>query len=156
MAEARIECRQAALEDISVLVDLMAEFYAESGYGLERLAGVAAFAALLRDPARGCAWLMCCEGAPAGYLVLSVRHAMEHAGLEGYVDDLFVRPGFRRRGVARTGLDALLAECARRGIVALAVEVGPGNAAAKALYREIGLAPREDERETLVMRVSGT
>jgi ribosomal protein S18 acetylase RimI-like enzyme len=71
---------------------------------------------------------------------------MEFGGLSAYIDDLFVRPSHRRRGVARAGLEALLAECTRRACRSLHVEVDPRNAAARALYESFGLAPGTDER----------
>jgi ribosomal protein S18 acetylase RimI-like enzyme len=59
----------------------------------------------------------------------------------GYIDDLFVKQDYRRRGVARAGLDVLLEDCRRRGCRAIHVEVAPDNVAAIALYRSSGWAP---------------
>ena len=59
---------------------------------------------------------------------------------DGFIDDLFVRPEFRRRGVASSLLSALFEQCRQDGVAALHVEVGEDNAAAGALYREFGLA----------------
>jgi GNAT superfamily N-acetyltransferase len=81
---------------------------------------------------------------------------MEYGGLDGWVDDLFVRPAFRRHGLARAALEALIAECERRGVLALHVEVGRENDAARPLYERFGLAPREDDRVTLTRRLRQT
>ena len=128
------------------LIDLMAEFYGESSFPLDRAWAAQAFAELLKDSSRGAVWLLEVDGAPAGHVVLSVRFAMEFGGLLGYIDDLFVKQDYRRRGVARAGLDVLLEECRRRGCRAIHVEVAPDNVAANALYRSYGLAPGADER----------
>ena len=141
--------RLAERADIPRLVELMREFYAESSCPLDRAWAETAFADLIAAPERGAVWIVEVGGGPAGHVVLSVRFAMEFGGLIGYIDDLFVRPAHRRKGAARAALDALVADCRRRGCRSLHVEVGPDNYAAAALYRAIGLAPIGDARQTL-------
>ena len=102
-----------------------------------------------RQASGGAVWIVESDGTAAGHVVLTTRFAMEFGGLIGYIDDLFVRPGYRRRGAARVALDALVAECQRRGCRSLIVEVGPDNAGAIALYRRVGLRLRADARQTM-------
>ena len=146
---------KATSDDIPALVDLMHEFYAESHYPLDRRWAAASFSGLLGDDSRGAAWLVSHEGGPAGYVVLTVRHSMEYGGLDAFIDDLFIRPAHRRRGLGRVLLDALFAECERRVVLAVHVEVGRDNAAAQALYRGYGLEVHDASRETLTVRLGG-
>jgi GNAT superfamily N-acetyltransferase len=141
--------RLAVPADVTTLVSLMREFYAESGFGLDETWATAAFNHLIGDPSQGAAWIIEERGRPVGHLVLSVRFAMEFGGLLAYVDDLFVRPEHRGKGAAGAALDALVAECRRRGCRAIEVEVAPGNLPALAAYRRIGLLPGDDERQHL-------
>lgn len=141
-----VTVRSAADADIDVLVDLMRDFYAESGFPLDAPWAAQSFADLLADPARGAIWLIDIDGRPEGHVVLSVRYAMEFGGLTGYIDDLFVRAEYRRRGAATAGVEALVAECRRRGCKALEVEVDPANAAAIGVYQRFGLTPGTDTR----------
>jgi ribosomal protein S18 acetylase RimI-like enzyme len=141
-----ISVRRATSSDIGTLVELMHAFYAESAFPLDRAWAAGAFAQLLADPSRGAVWILAVHGTPVGHVVLSVRFAMEFGGLSAYIDDLFVQPAYRRRGVARAGLEALIAESSHRGCRSLHVEVDPKNLAAIALYREFGLRPGTDER----------
>jgi GNAT superfamily N-acetyltransferase len=141
-----ITVRPATLADIPALVSLMEEFYAESSFPLDRASATASFEALLREPSRGAVWLLLEGVEAAGHVVLTTRFSMEHGGLDAFIDDLFVRPAHRRRGLARAGLEALFAECRRRGVLAVHVEVGDRNAPAQALYGAFGLAPRTDGR----------
>jgi GNAT superfamily N-acetyltransferase len=69
-----------------------------------------------------------------------------------YLEDLFVRPGFRRRGLARALLATLAAECVDNGYTRLSWAVLNWNADAIALYDKIG-AQRLHEWTTY--RVSG-
>ncbi len=141
--------RHAGLSDVPALVDLMQEFYAESGFPLDRTWAARSFTTLLANPSLGAAWLMTLDGHIAGHVVLAVRFAMEFGGTSAYVDDLFVRPGFRRRGAATAGLNALVDECRQRDCRSLHVEVDPDNAAAVTLYRRFGLEPHADRRAHL-------
>lgn len=145
--------RSATAADIPTLVELMREFYAEADYALDQGRARASFSALLGDDALGRAWVAFCDSQPAGYVVLSVRFAMEYGGLVGIIDDLFIRPGLRGRGLGRAALDALVAECGRRGVLALHVEVGRDNGVAQTLYRSYGLKPYDDGRQVLTARL---
>ena len=69
-----------------------------------------------------------------------------------YLEDLFVRPRFRRRGLARALLAALAAECLENGYTRLSWAVLDWNADAIALYDKIGAQP---QREWTTYRLSG-
>lgn len=130
--------RRASPDNISTLVALMGEFYAESGFPLPVEAASRAFAALLSDPRLGAAWILEVDGEPAGHVVLTVCFSMEYGGLRGFVDDLFVRPVFRGRGLAGRGLAALRREAEARGVRALLVETNGDDETAQRVYRRAG------------------
>ena len=138
--------RVATADDIGPLVRLMDEFYAESGYPLDAQWATASFAALCSMPDWGRAWLAYSDGKPVGHAVLTVRYTMGHGGLSGYVDDLFVQPSFRRRGVASALLREVFQDCRTRACKAVQVEVGAANVAALAVYARFGLKPLQDGR----------
>jgi ribosomal protein S18 acetylase RimI-like enzyme len=147
--------RQAMPADVGSLVELMHEFYAESGYSLDRQWAKSSFLELLSKPPLKCCWLAYCEAEPVGHAVLTLRYTMEHGGLGGYVDDLFVRPTFRRLGAARAMLGELFAECRTRGCRSVQVEAARENTAAFRLYAEFGLVPHEDGRVLLAGPLGG-
>jgi len=113
----------ATLDDIPVLVDLMQEFYAEADYPLDRDWAATSFSTLLQDDSRGAVWIVFHDSEPAGYIVLTIRFSMEYGGLEAFIDDLFVRPPYRCRGLGRAALNALFDECELRKVLAIHVEV---------------------------------
>jgi ribosomal protein S18 acetylase RimI-like enzyme len=145
--------RHATLDDIPALVELMREFYAEADYPLDKQWAAASFSALLRDDSRGAVWIAFDDSEPAGYVVLTVRFSMEYGGLDAFIDDLFIRPAYRRRGLGRAALRALFDECERRQVLAVHVEVGRDNVRAQALYRSYGLEPQSDGRRMLTVRL---
>ena len=74
-------------------------------------------------------------------------------GVEGvYLEDLYVRPRFRRLGLARGLLTALAKECLNNGYTRLSWAVLNWNTDASALYRDIGAQP---QGEWTTYRLSG-
>lgn len=69
-----------------------------------------------------------------------------------YLEDLYVRPKFRRRGLARTMLATLARECVAQGYTRLSWAVLNWNVDAIALYDSIGGQPQSD---WTTYRVSG-
>ena len=130
--------REAVLGDVRTLVELMAEFYAESAYVLDRGRADAAFTALLSDPGLGRVWLIEQAGAVAGYVVVTFVYGMEYGGLMAFVDDFFVRPAFRNSGLGTAALAAARDACAIHGVRAMSVEVAGDNDPALAVYRRTG------------------
>ena len=70
-----------------------------------------------------------------------------------YLEDLFVRPDFRRRGLARALLAALAGECVERGYTRLSWAVLNWNVDAIELYDGVGGQP---QREWTTYRLSGS
>ena len=139
----------ASLRDIPALIGLMAEFYAESGFPLPEANARAAFTRLLSDPGLGGAWIARDAGEPVGHVVLTVCFSMEYGALRGFVDDLFVRPSARGRGIAGALIDAVVADCSARDVRALLVEVGPDNESGRRVYEKAGLV---DTKHLLLAR----
>jgi ribosomal protein S18 acetylase RimI-like enzyme len=130
--------REAGQGDVAVLVGLMREFYAESGYTLVEAQATAAFEALLARPELGRIWVVEREGEATGYIVVTFVFAMEHGGLAAVVDDFFVRPEVRGAGLGKAALAAARRACEELGARAMRVEVGADNDRAQAVYRSAG------------------
>lgn len=131
----------------------MEAFYAEAAMPLDRDWAGHAFEQLLGDPTRGAIWLVLDGDSPVGHVVLTVRFSMEYGGLDAFIDDLYVRPEHRRSGVATAALAALFDECRIREVLAVHVEVGQDNDAARMLYERFGLAMRSDDRLIQTVRL---
>jgi len=130
--------REAVRGDVPTLVELMAEFYAESDYVLDRGRAAAAFTVLLSDPRLGRVWLIEQAAAAVGYVVVTFVYGMEYGGLMAFVDDFFVRPTFRDSGLGTAALAAARDACSLLGLRAMSVEVAGDNDPALAVYRRAG------------------
>lgn len=130
--------RPAETDDLQTLTDLMADFYAEGGYILDRPHAEAAFTSLLADARLGRVWLIEQGFAAVGYVVSTFVFAMEYGGVSAVVDDFYVRPASRGAGLGTAALAEVRRACDELGMRAMRVEVGGDNAAAQAVYRRVG------------------
>ncbi len=144
--------RSAGTEDVPMLAELMTEFYAESGYSLSSDAAARAFMMLLEEPNQGRIFIVEAESEPVGYLVLSLGFSMEYGGFRGFVDDFFVRPTQRGKGLGATALKAVTQTCRELGVRALLVETGPDDSPARRIYARAGFT--ESERVLLTKRLA--
>jgi ribosomal protein S18 acetylase RimI-like enzyme len=135
--------RPASLADVPRLCALMAENYAEAGYPYDAAAARACFEALARDRELGETWLVELAGEVAGYAVLAFGFSLEHRGRDAFVDDVYVVPARRGRGLGLLAMERVEAVARERGVTALHLEVERENARAEALYRRLGYRDRE-------------
>jgi GNAT superfamily N-acetyltransferase len=146
---AELRLREAAPADADLLVEMMAEFYAEASYPLNRRRARAAFDELLRNPALGRIWILREHDVDAGYLVLTLAYSMEYGGLSAFIDDFYVRSDHRGRGLGQVTLALVRDFALALGVRALHLEVGPDNHAAQAVYRKAGFAANDRQLLTL-------
>ena len=121
---------------------MMAAFYAEEGLPYDAAAKRAVAARLLAEPAWGGAWFLLDGGIPAGYLALTLCFSIEFGGPIAFIDELYVLPAHRSRGLGRGALELAAGLARERGAVRLALEVAPHNPRARALYERAGFAAR--------------
>lgn len=84
------------------------------------------------------------EGRPAGVAVIAYRLNVSVAGPFASIEDLYVVPDFRRRGVGRALLEAAGDRFAARGVSYVEVQVEDEEAAA--FYKALGYEPETGVR----------
>lgn len=92
------------------------------------------------------------DGQPAAVALWFLNFSTWDGVAGVYLEDLFVRPDFRRRGLARKLLSTLAAECVEQGYSRLQWAVLNWNVNAIALYEAVGGKPQS---EWTTYRVSG-
>jgi len=92
------------------------------------------------------------DGQPAGTAVWFTNFSTWDGVAGIYLEDLFVRPAYRRRGLARALLAELARECVAGGYTRLSWAVLNWNVNAIALYDAVGGKP---QTEWTTYRVSG-
>jgi ribosomal protein S18 acetylase RimI-like enzyme len=99
----------------------------------EQLVAGAAHACLLR------------EGDDVGYCILVPFWSNEFGGAMLYLDELWIAPEHRGRGLGRAAIDAVVAWAEAGGFARVALEVNDENQAARRLYARAGFVV-EDRR----------
>lgn len=115
------------------LLDLARAFHAEDGHPLTER-GVAAIGMVARGHPLARAWLVRAGGRIVGYAVLGLGFGIEHGGPNAHVDDLYLVPEARGRGLGRAVMRWLEREARALGLQALFLVVDPANLRARALY----------------------
>ena len=134
----------ATPEDLDRILPLVAAFHAEMGYDTDTAHHTRAMVPLLDGSPHGAVWLIGPRRAPVGYVVICFGWSVEFGGLDAIIDELYIRPGVRGRGVATEALIALPRALSEGGLRAVHLEVDRDNEAAIKLYRRAGFAPREN------------
>lgn len=91
----------------------------------------------------GQAWLIYAGRECAGYVVLTFGFSFEYRGRDAFIDEIYIAPAFRRRGIARRALEFVEAAAKKCGVRVLHLEVSHDNAAAYELYRGSGYVVHE-------------
>lgn len=131
-------------DHLDKLMALVTAFHVEEGIELTDEARRAGVAPLLEGIPYGAAYLIGPPRAPIGYIVITFGWSVEFGGLDAIIDELYIRPGVRGRGIASEALIALPRALAGGGLRAIHLEVDRTNAAAKKLYHRAGFQPREN------------
>lgn len=133
----------AGPDHMGKLLPLVEAFHTEAGISQDEATRHAALEPLLAGIPHGSVYLIGPPKAPIGYIVITFGWSVEFGGLDGFIDEFFVRPGVRGRGIATEVLLALPRALAAAGLRALHLEVDTGNSHAQALYTRTGFALRE-------------
>jgi ribosomal protein S18 acetylase RimI-like enzyme len=137
--------RLAAPSDLEAVLALHRDFFAEDGYAFREEESRGNLARLLAEPGLGRVFVMEEGGKLAGYLVLTFGFSLEFGGRDALVDELYVAPGHRGRGLGSQVLGVAEAVCRELGIRTVHLVVERHKSGARALYRRLGFAapPRD-------------
>jgi len=136
--------------DIGRILAMMERFYAIDGYPFRPERTRRALEEFIADPRHGSLRLIEADGAVAGYAVLAVVYSFEFGGKNAFIDELYLEPEFRGRGIGRAAVERLARIAADDGITALHLEAEHHNTAAIELYRRFGF---HDHHRVLMTRM---
>lgn len=135
--------RRAAGTDIPMLLPLIEDYWRfERIDGFDAARVATELDRLLGDARLGAAWLAVAGNAPAAYLLAVYVFSLEHLGLTAEVDEFFVRPDFRGRGIGDRMLGIAEQEFTAAGCTNVALQLGHDNDSGRRFYLRHGYAPR--------------
>lgn len=132
----------AAPKDAPKLLGLMAAFHAEEGLDLDDAHRARAVQPVLEGSPYGQIFLVGPRMAPIGYLAVTFSWSIEFGGLDAFVDELYLRPSVRGRGLGSEILVAASQYLTQKQVMALHLEVDHSNEPAIALYTKLGFQHR--------------
>lgn len=130
-------------EDLDRLLPLVAAFHAEEGITQDDTTRRNALLPLLEGSPLGAIYIIGPTRAPVGYIVLTFGWSVEFGGMDAFVDELFIRPAVRGRGMGSETLLTLSKMLGQAGVRALHLEVDRENETAKRLYARTGFKARD-------------
>lgn len=133
----------AAPEDLEKLLTLVAAFHAEQGYDTDDAHRRAALAPLLDGSPHGAVWLIGPRKAPVGYIAITFGWSIEFGGLDGIIDELYIRPAVRKRGMGSEALRSITKALKTGGVRALHLEVDRADDATQRFYTRARFAMRD-------------
>lgn len=134
----------ATTEHLDRLLSLVEAFHVEAGMNVTPEQRHGAIAPLLEGIPHGVAYLIGPARAPIGYVIISFGWSVEFGGMDGFIDEFFIRPGVRNRGIASEVLLSLPKALGDAGLTALHLEVESDNETAHKLYKRRGFELRDN------------
>ncbi len=133
-----VTLRRAGPDDRSLVLTWLADFYEESGFDLDRTKAQSAIGKLTENAQFGHLYVIELAGEPVGYTALTFGFSLEFDGRDGIIDDLYIAPAHRDRGVGSQVVDLLLQAAKKEGLHAVHLEVEHDNERAKKVYFRAG------------------
>jgi len=136
----------ASETDLDRLLPMVAAYHAFEGITRSDDHRRDALIPLLQGSPLGAVWLIGPKRAPVGYIAVSFGWSLELGGMDGFIDEFFIRETVRGRGMGSEVLSSLIPQLAEVGLKALHLEVGTDNERATSLYKRYGFRVRDGYR----------
>ena len=131
----------ASAEDMDRLLPMIATYHAGEGIDLDEDQRRAAVLPLLEGSPHGAVWFIGPKMSPVGYVAVSFGWSIELGGMDGFIDEFWIREKVRGRGMGSEALHILLETLKEAGLCALHLEMADGNPAER-IYRRAGFRRR--------------
>jgi ribosomal protein S18 acetylase RimI-like enzyme len=141
MTKPEIQVRRAGAEDAADIARLLHDFnleYSEPTPAVEELAET-----IVRLLEGGEITVLLAGEGPDGLSLFRFRPGIWSAGDETYLQELYVVPPLRGRGIGRALLEATIDLARERGADGIDLNTGETDTAARALYESTGFTNRE-------------
>jgi GNAT superfamily N-acetyltransferase len=127
--------REEEIEEMLPMIRAYCDFYETEPQdeGLRTM-----FRTLINDPSQGAVFIARDAGSAVGFASLDWKWSSLKAARIGFLEDLFVDPAARGKGIADALIEACAARCRELGMPALQWETQPDNNRAQQVYNRTG------------------
>ena len=134
----QLHLSMAHRKDLDTIMPLVEQFYRHFGYPYQEARKRAVLTELMRRRSLARTFLIQQAGETLGYVLLMFTFSLEFDGPVAFIDELFVKPACRQKGVGSKVLAEVERLCASMGMRAIRLETEEGNPRATALYARSG------------------
>ena len=129
-------------EDLERLLPMVRVYHQDEGIDVTDEHRRAALEPLLDGSPLGAVWFIGPKMSPVGYVAVSFGWCIELGGMDGFIDEFWVREKVRGRGMGSEALALLMKSLREAGVKALHLEVAEGNTAER-IYTRAGFRRRD-------------
>jgi len=134
----KIQFLKAEEKDIPHILEMMEEFNAIDNYPFDKTRTRENLLDFLNNENLGRAWIIKNGGQSIGYIVLGFGFSFEHNGRDAFIDELFLKPDYRHKGIGKLAIDFIFEQAPVLGVHVIHLEVEQHNKAASMLYLKKG------------------
>jgi GNAT superfamily N-acetyltransferase len=145
-SEAEISIVSAAVSDCGECARLLVEQLGEHGVNISADQLLCVLEEVVADETRGFLLLARDDGRIVGVAYVATIPSVEHCGFVAWLEELYVTPVYRSRGIGTALVEAVLERARKMDIVAIDLEIDAGHSRAESLYRRVGFRPLSRSR----------
>ena len=128
---------------LDILTHMVGTFHDEEGITSDEDHRRKALLPLLKGSPYGVIYLMGPLSSPLGYIAITFTWSLEFGGLDGTIEELYLRKKVRGRGIGTSAIYHLIKVLSQHGLKSLALEVDGRNQRALQFYHSTGFRLRE-------------
>ena len=129
-----INFKPLEIADISIITQMMEDFYAIDNYPMDIEVAKTLFQEFITHEHLGKSWLIYSENEIVGYIILTFIFSFEYGGKIAFVDELFIKETARGKGIGKEAIQFIQREVPKLSLKLLYLEVEPHNENAQKLY----------------------
>jgi GNAT superfamily N-acetyltransferase len=133
-----IHYRIAEISDLAILIELVREFRKNEKLPFDENIDSDVLRHFLADESLGKAYLVQQEDEVLGYIILTLGYSLEYRGRDAFIDEFYIRPTHRGKGIGTQMLAFAEDACRELGVRSLHLEVDFENLDAQRLYDRVG------------------
>lgn len=131
--------------DIPSLLEMMENFYAIDNYPFYREQTLSNLDGFISTNHYGRIWILREPDSAVmiGYVILAFSYSFEYGGFNAFLDELYIKPAFRNKGLSKVAMQFVIREAKTLGIQTLHLEVEKHNEKARKIYKEWGFTDKD-------------
>jgi GNAT superfamily N-acetyltransferase len=139
----RSEIRIASIEDLEIILPLVQAFHEFETLHITDEQRKDSLTTLLGNVEFGGVWLIYSDNQAVGYIALCTSYSIEFSGKDAFIDEFYIKPEFRGKGLGRQTLEFIKNAAKDLNIRAIHLEVARANTNAHRLYSRSNFEVRE-------------